>query len=79
VYEAKQSGVPSLVCREPSEAPLERLELMTRLRHAADEDEFTLHWQPIVDLDTGRACAAGRRRPGSRSSGATPGSTWTCR
>jgi EAL domain-containing protein (putative c-di-GMP-specific phosphodiesterase class I) len=58
MYEAKQSGVPSVVCREASEAPLERLELMTRLRRAADEDQFTLHWLPIIDLDTGRTCGA---------------------
>jgi diguanylate cyclase (GGDEF)-like protein/PAS domain S-box-containing protein len=58
MYEAKQNGLPSLVCSESNEAPLERLELMTRLRRATDEDEFTLHWLPIVDLDTGRACAA---------------------
>jgi EAL domain-containing protein (putative c-di-GMP-specific phosphodiesterase class I) len=31
---------------------------MTRLRRAADEDQFTLHWLPIIDLDTGRACGA---------------------
>jgi diguanylate cyclase (GGDEF)-like protein/PAS domain S-box-containing protein len=58
MYEAKQSGVPSVVSREPDDAPLERLELMTRLRRAADEHEFTLHWLPIVDFATGRACGA---------------------
>ncbi|HEX4735135.1 MAG TPA: EAL domain-containing protein [Thermoleophilaceae bacterium] len=58
MYEAKQSGVPSVVCSERDDAPLERLELMTRLRRAADNDEFALHWLPIVDLDTGRACGA---------------------
>jgi diguanylate cyclase (GGDEF)-like protein len=58
MYEAKQNGVPSVVSREPSEAPLARLGLMTRLRRATEDDEFTLHWLPIVDLDTGRACGA---------------------
>jgi diguanylate cyclase (GGDEF)-like protein/PAS domain S-box-containing protein len=58
MYDAKQSGVPSVVCSEPSSAPLERLELMTRLRRAAEEDEFALHWMPIIDLDTGRTCGA---------------------
>src|SRR3954454_4199664 len=58
MYQAKQSGVPSAVCRESGEAPLQRLELMTRLRRAANEEEFTLHWLPIIDLDTGRACGA---------------------
>jgi diguanylate cyclase (GGDEF)-like protein/PAS domain S-box-containing protein len=58
MYEAKQNGLPSVVCREPDGAPLKRLELMTRLRRAAEDDEFALHWLPIIDLDTGRACAA---------------------
>jgi diguanylate cyclase (GGDEF)-like protein/PAS domain S-box-containing protein len=58
MYEAKQNGMPSVVCREPSEGPLERLELMTRLRRATEDGEFTLHWLPIIDLDTGRACGA---------------------
>jgi diguanylate cyclase (GGDEF)-like protein/PAS domain S-box-containing protein len=58
MYEAKQNGLPSVVCRESDQAPLERLELMTRLRRATDDDEFTLHWLPIIDLDTGRACGA---------------------
>src|SRR5690349_17944529 len=58
MYEAKQNGVPTVVCSEPDDASLERLELMTRLRRAADDDQFALHWLPIVDLDTGRACGA---------------------
>ena len=58
LYDAKQRGIPSSVSCEPRGEPLERLELMTRLRRAAEEDEFALHWLPIVDLDTGRACGA---------------------
>jgi diguanylate cyclase (GGDEF)-like protein/PAS domain S-box-containing protein len=58
MYDAKQRGIPSSVSCEPSGEPLERLELMTRLRRAAEEDEFALHWLPIVDLDTGRTCGA---------------------
>src|SRR3954447_15431386 len=61
--EARQSGVRSPVGRESGEAPLERLELMTRLRRAADQDEFTLHWLPIIDLDTGRARRAAGGAP----------------
>jgi diguanylate cyclase (GGDEF)-like protein/PAS domain S-box-containing protein len=71
MYDAKQSGVPSVVCSEPSSAPLERLELMTRLRRAADEGEFALHWLPIIDVDTGRTCGAEaliRWNDGSRGS-----------
>ena len=69
MYDAKQAGVPSVVCSEPHGAPLERLELMTRLRRAADEGQFALHWLPIVDLDTGLTCGAEaliRWRDGSR-------------
>jgi diguanylate cyclase (GGDEF)-like protein/PAS domain S-box-containing protein len=58
MYDAKQSGVQSVVSHDAHGAPLERLELMTRLRRAADEGEFALHWLPIVDLDTNRVCGA---------------------
>jgi diguanylate cyclase (GGDEF)-like protein/PAS domain S-box-containing protein len=58
MYQAKTSGAKSAVSREPEQAPLERLELMTRLRHAADEGNLQLHWLPIVDLDTTRICGA---------------------
>lgn len=58
MYKAKASGAQSVVCSEPEGAPLERLELMTRLRRAADLGDFALHWLPIVDLDTGRTCGA---------------------
>jgi diguanylate cyclase (GGDEF)-like protein len=58
MYEAKQGNVASVIWSEQDTAPLARLELMTRLRRAADEEAFTLHWQPIVDLDSGRMCGA---------------------
>lgn len=58
MYEAKQSGVASVICNGSDTSPLERLELMTRLRRATDEEAFELHWQPIVDLDTRRVCGA---------------------
>jgi diguanylate cyclase (GGDEF)-like protein/PAS domain S-box-containing protein len=34
--------------------PLTKLSLATRLRKAADREEWTLHYQPIVELETGR-------------------------
>ncbi|MEA2484252.1 MAG: hypothetical protein QOC55_2199, partial [Thermoleophilaceae bacterium] len=58
MYEAKQSGVKSAISSAPDGAPLERLELMTRLRRAADQGDFVLHWLPLVDLDTKYICGA---------------------
>src|SRR3954451_5465304 len=37
MYEAKQNGVKTAVSAAPDDAPLERLELMSRLRRATDE------------------------------------------
>ena len=56
MYEAKQSGVPSMLRERPDDEPVQRLALMTRLRRAADNGDFVLHWLPIVDLDTSRVC-----------------------
>jgi diguanylate cyclase (GGDEF)-like protein/PAS domain S-box-containing protein len=58
MYKAKASGAQWVVCSEPDGTPLESLELMTRLRRAVDNEEFVLHWLPIVDLDSGRVCGA---------------------
>jgi diguanylate cyclase (GGDEF)-like protein len=37
---------------------LQRTRTVERLRHALDADEFDLHYQPVVDLRTGRVVAA---------------------
>jgi diguanylate cyclase (GGDEF)-like protein len=37
---------------------LNRTRMVERLRHALDADEFDLHYQPVVDLRTGRVVAA---------------------
>jgi len=56
MYEAKQSGVPTVVYSRRTAEPGDRLELITRLRRAAQQEDFALHWMPIVDLDATRVC-----------------------
>jgi EAL domain-containing protein (putative c-di-GMP-specific phosphodiesterase class I) len=56
MYEAKQTGVPTVVHERPAAEPVQRLDLMTRLRRATDSGDFVLHWLPIIDLDTSRVC-----------------------
>mgnify|MGYP002336244454 CR=1 FL=1 len=53
---AKASGGPGFVLFQPemSAATLERVELENDLRHALERDELRLHYQPLVDLATGR-------------------------
>jgi EAL domain-containing protein (putative c-di-GMP-specific phosphodiesterase class I) len=58
MYDAKQTAVPTVVHEQRAEAPVERLGLMTRLRRAADNGDFVLHWLPIVDLDRFQVCGA---------------------
>jgi diguanylate cyclase (GGDEF)-like protein/PAS domain S-box-containing protein len=58
MYKAKQDGAPTAVNTGPEGEPLERLEMMTRLRRATDDSDFALVWMPIVDLDTSRVCGA---------------------
>jgi diguanylate cyclase (GGDEF)-like protein/PAS domain S-box-containing protein len=36
------------------EEPMERLSMSTRLRRAVDEENWVLHYQPVVDLSDGR-------------------------
>jgi diguanylate cyclase (GGDEF)-like protein/PAS domain S-box-containing protein len=41
-----------------TEAVARRLSLENQLRHALDNEEFVLHYQPKVDLRSGRVCGA---------------------
>ena len=58
-YQAKTSGKARAVLFEPSmiEQARKRLELETDLRHALERGELELHYQPEVDLATGRVTA----------------------
>jgi len=55
MYRSKSQGPGGwrFAATTPSDS-LSRLSLVTRLRRAADEHEWALHYQPIVDLASGR-------------------------
>jgi diguanylate cyclase (GGDEF)-like protein/PAS domain S-box-containing protein len=56
MYEAKASEVGyRLFTREQEEAPARRLELIVDLQRAVERGEFTLHYQPKIDLTTRKA------------------------
>ena len=57
MYEAKGRGKGryELFQREMHRSMAERLELEQDLKRAVEEDEFILHFQPLVRLETGRA------------------------
>ena len=55
MYQSKGRGrAASTVFAHVAQDPLERLSLPARLRRAIAEDELVLHYQPIVELQTGR-------------------------
>jgi diguanylate cyclase (GGDEF)-like protein/PAS domain S-box-containing protein len=58
MYQSKSRGrAASTVYAQVAHSPLERLSLPARLRRAIAEDELILHYQPIVELSTGRLAA----------------------
>lgn len=59
MYQAKAKGKAShaVFDAKMGSAALDRLELETNLRHAIEHGEFILHYQPELDLDTGRIVA----------------------
>jgi len=56
MYRAKAVGGGQRLVFDPEmhRLAMERLELESALRHALERDEFELHYQPIVDLTSGR-------------------------
>lgn len=60
MYEAKRLGRSGFTCYESGlgERLQQRLTLESKIREALVGHEFTLHYQPVVDLDTGRILGA---------------------
>lgn len=60
MYKAKQSGRNNfqLYTQELNQALTERIEIEYRLRNAIENEEFLLHFQPKVDLVSGKICGA---------------------
>ena len=55
MYQSKGRGrAASTVFAQVAQNPLERLSLPARLRRAIAEDQLALHYQPIVELQSGR-------------------------
>ncbi|HKE65679.1 MAG TPA: EAL domain-containing protein [Micromonosporaceae bacterium] len=55
LYAAKEAGKNRVVCFDPRlrDYRLDRLRLVTGLRHALDHDDLLIHYQPIVELSSG--------------------------
>ncbi len=60
MYESKQRGKGRVSTYEPAMrlAAVTRLDLESALREAVEKEEFTVHFQPIVSLASGRIVAA---------------------
>jgi diguanylate cyclase (GGDEF)-like protein/PAS domain S-box-containing protein len=56
MYMAKEGGKGRYQVFEPAmhDTALQRLELKADLQRAVDNDEFVLHYQPVIELETGR-------------------------
>jgi diguanylate cyclase (GGDEF)-like protein/PAS domain S-box-containing protein len=56
MYMAKEAGKGRYQVYEPAmhDTALRRLELKADLQRAVDNDEFVLHYQPVIELESGR-------------------------
>ncbi len=56
MYMAKEAGKGRYQVFEPAmhDTALKRLELKADLQRAVDNEEFVVHYQPVIELDTGR-------------------------
>ncbi|TQS45663.1 putative bifunctional diguanylate cyclase/phosphodiesterase [Cryptosporangium phraense] len=56
LYAAKEAGRDQFVCYDPQlrTRHLAQARMVDRLREALDEDQFSVFYQPVVDLQTGR-------------------------
>ena len=72
MYRAKEQGRDNYQLYTPAmnAKAIERLSLESRLRQAVANDELELHFQPFIDLRTGR----GPGRGGARCAGVIPSS-----
>jgi diguanylate cyclase (GGDEF)-like protein/PAS domain S-box-containing protein len=58
MYQGKWSGGGSFVFADDAEAARRRLSMASELRTAVEEEQWVLHFQPIVHLETGGLFAA---------------------
>ena len=60
MYRVKQHGRNACEFFDPAmdDQAAERLEMVNALRRAVDRDELVVHYQPIMDLETGEVRAA---------------------
>jgi diguanylate cyclase (GGDEF)-like protein len=59
LYQAKDAGRDThRLYTDSGEARVVQLSLAGRLRHAVERDEFVLHYQPVVELGSGRMVGA---------------------
>jgi diguanylate cyclase (GGDEF)-like protein/PAS domain S-box-containing protein len=59
MYEAKRSGPANYVFYASGhEAPVDKLSFTTRLRRAVEEQHWVLHYQPVVEIASGRIVGA---------------------